>query len=152
MNSTRITLLTLCLLVLSSGTTYAEVGLPVRNELNRPVWVWAWQYTIRSWREPEYIGPTQRKTIYFNDNETYFLTVLDEDKTELRIGRYNISSVLRQNPRYEVSIGRIVRYATTHASREVWCPRCGRYHKLPNDDPPVPVVTEEIWWTTRSTR
>jgi hypothetical protein len=75
--------------------------------------------------------------VIFNSGETYYLVFMDDQGRETPVGRYNISSVMKQNPKYEVSIKHVVRCECVQEQccSRIWCPYHHTWHEVPQAAP-----------------
>lgn len=140
-------ILPIALVILSlAATTRASEQLPVRNDTNRVMQLWIYPYAVRQWRRPIRFAPSERKVVYFNSGERYYLVFMDDQGRETPIGRYNISDVLQQDPTYEVSIRSITVCAPPGQVKYVWRRYQRRWYRIPYGVPRAPEVTYHIQW------
>lgn len=122
------------LVTLLTVLVYQEAGateeLRVVNNTGRMMQFWIWSYTNSQWRQPVYFTPGERKYVYFNSGEDYFMRFKDLQGHRRDVGRFNITRVLRQYPDYELAIAQMVEAATTEQVYYVWCPYHRTWHRM----------------------
>jgi len=123
----RIALVALVLLL--PAATLAAEKLPITNDTNRVMELRVYAYATRAWSRPIRFAPSERRVVYFNSAESYYLVFIDDQGRETPVGRYNITYVLEQNPTYEVSIAHIL-LCTERQVEYVWRPFERKWHKV----------------------